>query len=71
MTTHEFWRDTATGQVWAVELEDGVVSGCCGPLDWSEVDEDFLGSFDYLPDYASWVEANREQFALLETRFAG
>lgn len=64
MITHEFWRDTTTGHLWAVELQDGVIAGCCGPLDWSEIDDRFLDSFDYTPSLVAWMEASREQFEL-------
>lgn len=46
MKTYEFWRERRTGEVWAIELLEGAVVGCCGPLDHSELDEKFLEAFD-------------------------
>lgn len=65
MTSHEFWRDTRTGEVWAVRLLDGVVVGCCGPLHHDDVDPDFLEDLDYAAEGAASIEAQREEFALL------
>jgi hypothetical protein len=64
MKEREFWRDRATGRVYAIELEDGVVTGSCGPLAASEIEERFLTSFDYSASDASRLEANRERFDL-------
>ena len=64
MKTYEFWRERGTGEIWAVELLDGVVVGCCGPLTRSEVEERFLRTFDYSPARAAWVEAHRDAFDL-------
>ena len=64
MKEREFWRDRATGRVYALELEDGVVTGSCGPLAPSEIEERFLSSFDYSASDAGWLEANRERFDL-------
>ena len=67
MKEHEFWRERATGRVYAVELVDGLVSGCCGPLDASEVEDEFLPTFDYDPGRAAWLEGHREAFQLHRT----
>ena len=64
MKTFEYWRERETGEVWAVELLEGVVVGCCGPLDPSELEEQFLKAFDYTAERATWVEANRDAFDL-------
>lgn len=53
MKSYEFWRERATGEVWAIELVEGVVGGCCGPLDQSEIEEQFLKTFDYSPRRAA------------------
>lgn len=67
MTTHEFWRETASGEVWAVELEDGVVSRCLGPLHWSEIHPTFLREgYEYSSDEAEAVEARRQEFEPLD-----
>jgi hypothetical protein len=66
MRTFEFWRESETGAVWAVELREGAVVGCCGPLDHSEIDEQFLPTLDYSVDRAAWVDAHRDAFDLYE-----
>jgi nicotinamidase-related amidase len=62
MREHEFWRESATGEIFAIELEDGVVTGICGPLDADELDDAFLPTFDYSSARAAWVEAHRDAF---------
>jgi hypothetical protein len=64
MKSYEFWRERATGEVWAIELVEGIVGGCCGPLDQSEIEEQFLKTFDYSPRRAAWVDAHRDAFGL-------
>jgi hypothetical protein len=65
--THEFWREAETGEVWAVELEDGVVSRCCGPLHWSEITVAFLQrGYDYRTEGAPELEARRGDFEPLD-----
>ena len=64
MKTYEFWRERETGEIWAIELLEGVVTGLCGPLHHSQLEEGFLSSFDYGSDRAAWVEANRDAFDL-------
>lgn len=66
MKEYEFWRERATGEIWAIQLSDGAVSGCCGPLQRSEVDESFLDALDYAPDRAGWVDAHRDAFDLCD-----
>ena len=59
MKEREFWREPGGGHVYAVELEDGLVTGSCGPLDVAEVDERFLPTFDYAPEQAEIGEGRR------------
>jgi len=66
MKTYEFWRERETGDVWAVELLEGVVVGLCGPLHHSEVDEGFLETFGYSTERAAWVEQHRDAFDLYD-----
>jgi CBS domain-containing protein len=61
---HEFWREPASGRVYAVELDDGLVAGSCGPLETTELDHRFLATFDYSPDHAAWLEEHRAEFDL-------
>jgi hypothetical protein len=67
MKEREFWRERATGRVFAVELDEGVVSGCCGPLDVSDVEDEFLPTFDYEHEQGAWLERHREEFELHRT----
>ncbi len=64
MITREFWQERSTGEVWAVELCEGVVTACCGPLGISEIDERFLDALDYSTERAAWIEQRREEFGL-------
>jgi CBS domain-containing protein len=64
MKEREFWRERSGGHVYAVELEDGVVAGTCGPLDPGDVDERFLATFDYTTDAVADVEGHRDEFDL-------
>jgi hypothetical protein len=66
MKTYEFWRELETGEVWAVELVDGLVARCSGPLHHGELDRQFLEGLDYAATRAAWVEAHREAFELYE-----
>ncbi|HZO97971.1 MAG TPA: hypothetical protein VFB42_11410 [Gaiellaceae bacterium] len=64
--THEFWRERRTGEIWAVELVDGVVVGCCGPLHHKEVVASYLPTFEYAPAGADRIEAGRDGFDLVD-----
>ncbi len=64
MREHEYWQSTATAEVFAVRLDDGMVSGVCGPLARSETEPSFLPAFDYDAERAPWYEQHREEFAL-------
>ena len=67
MKEHEFWRAKDDGQIYAIELVDGVVAGACGPLDAENIDERFLATFDYAPDRDAWIERHRDLFHLYDT----
>jgi CBS domain-containing protein len=64
MKEQEFWRARSTGRVYAVELQDGVVTGSAGPLSTGELDPGFLAAFDYSAEEAGWLEEHREDFDL-------
>jgi len=66
MRTYEFWRERGTGDIWAVELEDGIVAACAGPLRPGDIDPAFLDGYDYSPAEAARLEAAREEFDLLD-----
>jgi hypothetical protein len=61
----EFWRELATGHIYAVELTDGVVTGTCGPLNAIDLDRTFLTTYRYSSLLASDVERRRERFVPL------
>lgn len=63
---HEFWMERSTQAVWAIELHDGLVTACYGPLLPEDVDEDLLGTFDYSPGGAAWIEMHRERFGTIK-----
>ncbi len=64
MRRHEFWRERATGEVWAIELHEGVVSGCFGPLEHGDVDDELLGRCVWDRERADWIERHRDEFDL-------
>ncbi|HVP74593.1 MAG TPA: hypothetical protein VMS63_01125 [Gaiellaceae bacterium] len=64
MRMQELWRDHVTGQVWAIELRDGLVTGCFGPLEHADVNPEMLHRYDYSGDHAEWVEQHRDRFDL-------
>ena len=66
--TYEFWREMSTGDVWAVELTDGVVTGAAGPLHWSEIRLAYLHGYDYSPGEAARIEAVRDDFELVDEK---
>lgn len=66
MRTYEFWRERRTRDIWAVELEDGIVAACAGPLHPGEIDPAYLDGYDYSPAEAERLEAAREEFDLLD-----
>ncbi|MEZ5102386.1 MAG: hypothetical protein R3C15_21805 [Thermoleophilia bacterium] len=61
---YEFWRDRKSGEVWAIELEDGRVRGVAGPIDPKLASYATLGAADYRPDEAQRIDHARESFAL-------
>lgn len=61
----EFWMEGSSQAVWAVELHDGVVTACWGPLLPEDVEEDLLDAFEYGPGGAAWIERNRERFSAI------
>jgi len=66
--TYEFWREVRSGDVWAVELVDGIVAGAAGPLHWSEIKLAYLHGYDYSPGEAARIDAVRDDFELLDER---
>lgn len=62
MHLQEFWRELATGRIYAVELTDGVVTGSCGPLGALDLDPTFLTTYRYSTAGAEALEQRRELF---------
>jgi hypothetical protein len=66
MRTREFWQERATKEIWAVELRDGCVVGCFGPIDRDEISPDYLQRYSCRPDGAAEIDALRDHFDLLD-----
>jgi len=62
MVTRQFWAHKASGEVWAVQLRDGVVTGSCGPLHHSERSD--LDALEYDPEGNEWFAEHDGEFAL-------
>ena len=60
----EYWRDTKRASVWAVEIQDGQVVRCCGPLSLgeAELDEELLDTLDYSKRRAAWIRSQADRF---------
>jgi hypothetical protein len=63
VTGYEFWRNRATGEIWAVRLDDGDVDGAFGPLSGRQIDRSCLPVYDYAD--GSFIQRHRERFALV------
>jgi hypothetical protein len=66
MRTHELWHDRESGEIWAVELLDGVVAGAAGPLRPGSVSPALLKHFGYDRSEAARIESTRSRFDLLD-----
>jgi len=69
MVTRQFWAHKQTGEVWAVQLRDGVVTGSCGPLHHSERSD--LDALEYDPEENEWFAEHDDEFALWEPQPLG
>ena len=65
MHYQEFWRELATGHIYAIELTDGIVTGTCGPLTAIDLDPTFLVTYRYSSVDAQDIEQRRELFVPL------
>jgi hypothetical protein len=66
MTAHEFWRNRA-GDVWAVELLDGVVARARGPLHWSEINPTLLrAGYEYSLEEGAALAEHPEDYEPLD-----
>lgn len=59
--TYQFWEFVATGDVFAVRLEYGELTGICGPLHEDEVQPQNLLKFDYddQRDDVAWAQEHQ------------
>jgi len=64
-TEYQYWRHVESGEVWAVEIVDGIVTGACGPL-YDEDRPDDMRDFEYDREDGDWIETNQDQFVLEE-----
>jgi len=48
-TEYQFWNAPKSGETYAVEIINGMVSGVCGPLYYDEVKAEMLPHYDYRP----------------------
>ena len=64
LVIHEYWRDTRTDHVWAVEIEDGKLVACFGPLSLGEaqLDGELLDGLGYSTRRVSWLDTHRDRF---------
>lgn len=62
-TEYQYWRHIESGEVWAVEIVDGTVTGACGPLYYEDRPDD-IRDFEYDREDGDWVETNQDQFVL-------
>jgi hypothetical protein len=68
MPRYEYWREIATGDVWAVKLEDDAVVAAAGPLHWSEMKAAHLHAHDYTPAHAARLALTRAEFEPIDER---
>lgn len=59
----QFWRHRRSGEVWAVELEAGMVVRACGPLHYSERD---IESLEFSSEDAEWLNSRVDEFVIHE-----
>jgi hypothetical protein len=67
---YQYWSHNASGETFAVELTNGVVTGVCGPLHYTDRPDD-MRDFEYHDDDtdqdAAEIQAHREDYTLDET----
>jgi nicotinamidase-related amidase len=67
MITYEFWRERRSGEILAIELTDGRVTGCSPPLDAEELEANLVRALvDHEAARAESVERTREAFELYD-----
>jgi hypothetical protein len=63
--SYEVWRETGSGETWAVELEGGHIVGCRGPLHRSETRPGRKRFYDYSSERTRAVEERDGDFETL------
>ena len=62
---YQYWAHKS-GEVYAVELTDGKVTGACGPLAHDDR-PDNMADFEYSTFDGLWCEVNEDDFRLVES----
>jgi len=64
---YQYWQHRRSGEVWAVRLEGGRVTGACGPLPRREATPANLAymHYDDDPDTTAWVRRQSDDFGPL------
>jgi hypothetical protein len=62
---HEYWRHSPSGEVWAVEIHDGQLAGCCGPIDADGIDPQLLPNLPYDRRDVAWLQTHAVEFKRL------
>ncbi len=47
MPAFEYWRHNRSGEIYAVRLDAGELTGIVGPVHWREVKDHALGDFEF------------------------
>ena len=61
-TSREYWQHKPTGHIWAIELSEGRVARCCGPIFLEDVEARLLNHLMYDAKDLSWVVTHRKEF---------
>jgi hypothetical protein len=64
LPVHEYWRDMRGSNVWAVEIREGRVVRCCGPLSMgeAELNGELLDALVYSDEKAAWIRKHADRF---------
>lgn len=62
---YQYWSHQTSGETWAVQLNDSIVVGACGPLYCEDHPAD-MRDFEYSPEDGEWVEEHKDEFAWSE-----
>jgi hypothetical protein len=61
--TYQFWQHMKSREIYAVRLEQGALTGICGPLHPNEVRPENLPAFDYNDqrDDVAWAQEHDQE----------